>query len=1044
MATVTEWSEAQRAVLAHEAGALLVLGAAGTGKTALVVEKVASRLRAGEPEALVLCLSRQASSEVRDRVIRSSGRTSRQPAVMTLHSFCLALLEHWGDVGEPLPRLLTAPEQEFRIRELLAGRGARLWPEELRAAAGTRAFAAQVRAALARARQLGLDPLDVAEAGARAGEPGWVALGEFMEEYLDVLDAEGTLDYAELVHRARLLLERPGVLEVVRRRYGAVYVDELAELDPAQLALVRALVPDGGQAIGFADPDTAIFRFRGAHPRAAAAFAELFGAETVVLDAGFRQGPALAAASGRVAARLGTAAVDAGAMVAMRGAAPAASGGGVSVCTFPDEAAQAHYIAGELRSAHLDGGVPWADMAVLVRSGRGQLAGLSRALTDAGIPVEVAGDEVGLASELAVRPLLLGLQIVGRGGVCDADEAHRLLTSGWGGLNAVGMRRLGRALRAASDAGEVRGVPSGDLIARVLSGASELPEAPPGDAGVAELYEVVGGRRDALASGLAAAEKGLRPDEVLWRLWSGVGWPDALKAAALRGGDAAPRAHRDLDAVVALFSLAAESQAPPGQAGIRAFLAEVAAQQIPADVQREASVSGRGVRILTAHRAKGQQWRMVVLAGAQEGVWPDVTRRGSLFDPQRLTNAGLGAGVETRELVANERRLFLLAATRASERLLVTAVAGTEGEADQPSRFLGELGVPARHVTVAPVRLHTLRALVASLRATAQNPEATPELREAAAVRLARLADEADDDGRPLAPEADPARWWGMRPLTGDVAVRLGDRLVLSPSQLASVLACPRQYFLSREAKADPPRGSGALLGSVIHALAEHALADGLDREQALEYLDRVWSDIPFPAPWFSASERVEAEAAVERFMVWQGAHDYAEVLGVEVPFSATVEVDGEPVVVRGSVDRLEREASGGLRVVDFKSSRSLPTKAEAASQDQVGLYQVAIEAGAFGEVAPGAAGSAGGALVYLRHGDDTGYPKVLGQPSLREQPHLSDDPDELAYPTWVHHRLASARRILTEGRFDATPGDACRFCAFASSCPAKSAQVIA
>ena len=116
-------------------------------------------------------------------------------------------------------------------------------------------------------------------------------------------------------------------------------------------------------------------------------------------------------------------------------------------------------------------------------------------------------------------------------------------------------------------------------------------------------------------------------------------------------------------------------------------------------------------------------------------------------------------------------------------------------------------------------------------------------------------------------------------------------------------------------------------------------------------------------------------------------------------------------------------------------------TEQEHRALDEVNL---AIEAGAFGEVAPGAAGSAGGALVYLRHGDDTGYPKVLGQPSLREQPHLSDDPDELAYPTWVHHRLASARRILTEGRFDATPGDACRFCAFASSCPAKSAQVIA
>ena len=97
-----------------------------------------------------------------------------------------------------------------------------------------------------------------------------------------------------------------------------------------------------------------------------------------------------------------------------------------------------------------------------------------------------------------------------------------------------------------------------------------------------------------------------------------------------------------------------------------------------------------------------------------------------------------------------------------------------------------------------------------------------------------------------------------------------------------------------------------------------------------------------------------------------------------------------------------------------------------------------AVEAGAFGE----AAGSAGAELVFLRHGDDD-FPKVLGQEALAARPHLSDDPEELAHPTWVHHRLARARRTLAEGRFDATPGGHCRWCAFASSCPAKSGQVI-
>ncbi len=1030
--TQRQWDETQARVLGHGGGPLLVLGAAGTGKTELLVELMVRRLRAGGRPALALCLTRQAASEVRDQVIRATGRTSLQPSAMTLHAFCLSVSARFGGADDGVPRLLTAPEQEFRIREVLAGLGAGAWPDSLAEAFGTRSFARQVRGVLARARQLGLDPADVTGFGAGAAEPAWAGLGEYMEEYLDVLDAEGVLDYAELVHRVRVLLGRPEVLDAVRREFGAVYVDDFAELDPAQIALVRALVPDGGGCVVFADPDAAIFRFRGAHPRAVAEFARLFRGEVVALGVQHRCPSAVWGAARRVSGRLGAPAVDTALVRQYRAPVVAPEEHGrLDVLTFPDEAAQARRVADELRAAHLEGGTPWGDMAVLVRSGRQQIPALARALADAGIPVEVAGDEIGLADELAVRPLLLALDVAAREGPCDADEAFRLLTSGWGGLDAVALRGVGRLLRGSAPVdGQARAV---DLIAGALCGSEPIPGASEGALAVLEA------RRAVLAEARAALAAGRRPDEVLWVLWGSTAWPEELRAAALSGSDSAPSAHRDLDAVCALFALARESQAPAGTSGVRAFLAEVAAQQIPADMERESAVRGRGVRVLTAHRSKGREWPFVVVAGAQEGVWPDVGRHGSLFDPQRLTPTGLGAGVGTRDLVANERRLFLLAVTRASDRLLVTAVAGTEGEADQPSRFLAEVGVPARHELTAPARLHTLRALVAALRVASVDPTASAELRRAAAIRLARLASEVDDEGRALVPDADPERWWGLRQPTSLVAARPSDALVISPSQLSSVLACPRQFFLTREAKAEPPRTSSALLGSVIHALAEHALSEGLTREDALGYLDRVWERIPFPARWFGLSERVAAEQAVHRFMGWQEARDSVAVVGVERSFRAEVEVDGEPLTIAGTVDRLEREPSGALRVIDFKSARVLPTQAATAASEQLGLYQLAIESGGFGE----AAASAGADLVFLRHGDDD-YPKVLGQASLSAAPHLSDDPDELAYPTWVHHRLAQARRTLAEGRFDATPGGQCTWCSFTSSCPAKSGQVIA
>ena len=1012
----------------------LVLGAAGTGKTSMLADAVAARIRDGEPPVLVLVATRQLASELRDRIVRAAGRTTVAPQVMTVHALCRTIVARFADAEDATPGLLTAPEQEFRIRELLGG-SAVMWPDDLAQAIGTRAFAQQVRAVLARARQLGLDPAEVATAGVRAGEEGWASLGEFMAEYLDVLDAEQALDYAELVHRARLLLESPDVLDALRREYAAVYVDDWCELDPSQIGLVRALAGEAMPVVALADPDTAIYRFRGAHPRAAAEFVRLFASpaaspEVVTLRAAeHRPAQHLAACAG-VARRLGAPALGAAEVGAYRGVASQALGR-VDVLTFPDAATQGRYVAAELRAAHLDDGLAWGDMAVLVRAGRTQLPALARVLIDSGIPVEVAGDEIGLASELAVRPLLLGLEVAAAGGRPDADQATRLLMSGWGGFDAVTLRAVGRRLRAA-DPG-AGGVPTDELVAQALAGLRDVPEVD------ADLVL----RRDVLARAAAQMAAGGRPDAVLWTLWSAVPWADRLFAEAMRGGESAPRANHDLDVVCALFDLARESLAPGGVAGAAWFAAEVAQQQIPADSERTSAVAGRGVRLLTAHRAKGRRWPLVVVMGAQEGVWPDVRRRGSVFDPQRLGTAGLGEGTTTRDLVDTERRLFLLACTRATSRLIVTALEGTEGEEDRPSRFLGELGVPVRHVLEVPERLHTLRELVTELRRVAQDAAASPALRDAATRRLAALADAVDDDGRPLVPDADPARWWGLGEATSMVAPSTSATLRLTPSQVESLITCPRQYFLTREAKAEPPRESRTILGSVIHAVAERAALGDLGPESAAEALDAVWDDIPFAAAWLSGSERAEADAAVARFLAWQAGHDQADLVGVEVPFRARLDVAGRPVELVGTVDRLERLADGRLRVVDFKTGRTKPTVADAGATPQIGVYQLAIESGGFADVAPDAVGSGGASLVYLRHDDGPGWPKEFRQPSLTERPHLGDDPEELEHPTWVHHRIAQACDVLEAGRFDARPGGQCQWCPVRSSCPARSSQVV-
>ena len=94
------------------------------------------------------------------------------------------------------------------VRELLLGSvevGTARWPRDLHALLGRRGFVEEVRRLLARVRQIGLDPVDLAELAAVEGRPDWHAAAAFCDEYLDVLELRGVLDYGELVRSAAAL-----------------------------------------------------------------------------------------------------------------------------------------------------------------------------------------------------------------------------------------------------------------------------------------------------------------------------------------------------------------------------------------------------------------------------------------------------------------------------------------------------------------------------------------------------------------------------------------------------------------------------------------------------------------------------------------------------------------------------------------------------------------------------------------------------------------------------------------------------------------------
>src|SRR4051812_16074936 len=307
----------QQAVVDHAGGPLLVLAGPGTGKTTTLVEAVVDRVARGvaPDRVLVLTFSRKAADELRERIAGRVGRTVAEPAAYTFHSWCYALVRAHAAPGE-LPRLLSQPERDVRIRELLQGHseGAGLvaWPTALRPALRTRGFAREVAALFDRARERGVDGAALHALGVAHDRPAWVAAATFLDEYLDVLDARGEVDYAGLVAAAGRLLARRDVAADVQSRYRAVFVDEYQDTDPSQERLLQALAGGGRDLVVVGDPDQSIYGFRGAEVANILEFADRFptadGRPAAVLTLGVsrRTGGELLAASRAVAERLPT------------------------------------------------------------------------------------------------------------------------------------------------------------------------------------------------------------------------------------------------------------------------------------------------------------------------------------------------------------------------------------------------------------------------------------------------------------------------------------------------------------------------------------------------------------------------------------------------------------------------------------------------------------------------------------------------------------------------------------------------------------------
>ena len=1065
-----ELDEFQQAVVDHPGGPLLVLAGPGTGKTTTLVETIAARIErdgVSPDSVLALTFSRKAAEHLRDRVTARVGRTMSSTMSSTFHSFAYGLIRAYApaDLYDAPMRLLSAPEQDVVLRELLTDNPESVsWPESLGRALGTRGFAREVQAVLGRAREKGLDGAELVALGLEHDLPEFVAAGRFLDQYLTILDSQGTTDYADLIRRA--VIEAEVHRDELRARFQHVFVDEYQDTDPGQVDLLRAIAGDGRNLTVVGDPHQSIYGFRGAEVRGILEFPTAFPqadgtpAPVVALRTTRRFGPRLLLAGQRVARRLtlpGTipeaarqAFLDPVAL-AVEGLAGELGDGRAEVHTYDTDRAEAEHLADLLRRAHLEDGIGWDEMAVLVRSGRASIPALRRSLGAAGVPVEVASDDLPLVRDPAVLPLLDALRAVVNLDNDDVDHvdhidparAEAMLLGPLGGLDAGDVRRLARQLRAREKVhaheAEVAPRQSRELVrqAVVEPGFLDGLHGPEVER-VRALTELLGRARAEQLSGASA-------EEVLWTLWSATGWPKRLRWSIESGGGAARRAHRDLDSICALFEAAARAEEQRDHVGVVNFLATLVAQQIPGDTMAERGVRGAAVRLLTAHRAKGLEWRLVVVAHVQQDGWPDVRRRTSLLQADRIGSDGLLPPLTARELLMEERRLFYVACTRARQRLVVTAVASGDDDGEQPSRFLDELGVTVNEVKGRPARPLSMAGLVSELRRTASDPATSPALREAAARRLARLAGETVGD-RALVPQADPSSWWGTRAASRSVLpVRDPAQPVpISASLLEAALVCPARWFLEREAGGAARVHQSANVGQMVHALADRVATGELqagpdDADLLMAHIDAVWGRLEFRTPWSRAREHDRIRAALGRFLRWHHSNRRT-LVGTEAAFTTVVDLPGgEQVKLSGYADRLELDADGRVVVVDIKTGRTPPTKPQVERHVQLGLYQFAVDQGAVDDLveAAGVSGPAvAGGAELLQIGLEDGNDDARVQ---QQAPQADDGPERVL----LRDQLTAVAAMLRSETFPAVAGDHCKDCDFLALCPAKSAGAV-
>lgn len=625
----------QREAVLHTEGPVLIVAGAGSGKTRILVHRVAYLLgERGVPPGAILAITftNKAAGEMADRVEALVGaRVRRRMWVLTFHSACARILRREHELLG-LPSTFSIYDQadtERVVKMALAEVGI-----------DDRRFSPRaVAAAIGRAKDNLLSAREYAE---RAGNWYEGRIAEVYAAYQARLQAAGALDFDDLILRTvRLFRDHPQVLEHYQERFRYIVIDEYQDTNRAQYHLVNQLAAKHRNVCVVGDADQGIYSWRGATIQNLLDFESDYpDAREFILDQNYR--------STRTILEVANALIQHNVQRKPKHLWTDAEGGDpVTRYRAEDEHDEAWWVAGQVeRMVQDEAECSYSDVAVFYRT-NAQSRVLEDVFMKVGIPYRVVG----------------GVRFYERREIKDTLAYLRALVNP---QDVVSVRRVINTPK--------RGI--GDQTVAALEGFARdegltLMEA----ARRAEEVPVLSPRAVSATAGFVEVMEGLRE-----RVAAGESVPRLVEAAFTDSGYWAELdAERTVEAesrkenLRELVGVGAEFEARFPDAGLPEFLEQIS---LVTDQDEYDEESG-AVTLMTLHTAKGLEFEVVFIVGMEDGVFPhhrSMTDSGELEEERRLAYVGI-----TRA----KRRLFL---THAWSRSLFGA-----SSYNPPSRFLAEL-----------------------------------------------------------------------------------------------------------------------------------------------------------------------------------------------------------------------------------------------------------------------------------------------------------------------------------------------------------------